>query len=147
MTVRSHIVTGWWKDTGTVEAMLEANRLILEDIEPAQHGEVIDSQIDGRVIIGKGAIVQNSSIRGPAIIGEGCVISNSYIGPFSAIDKNTKIQDSEIEHSIVLQDCQIVGVKRMDGCLIGRGANVKQGLQKPACLRLVLGDSSEVTLP
>ncbi len=147
MTVRSHIVTGWWKDTGTVEAMLEANRLILEDIEPAQHGEVLDSQIDGRVIIGKGAIVQNSSIRGPAIIGEGCLISNSYIGPFSAIDNNTRIQDSEIEHSIVLQDCQIIGVKRMDGCLIGRGANVKQGLQKPACLRLVLGDSSEVTLP
>jgi glucose-1-phosphate thymidylyltransferase len=140
-------VTGWWKDTGTVEAMLEANRLILEDVEPAQNGIVSNSQIDGRVSIGKGAQVNNSSIRGPAIIGEGCDISNSYIGPFTAIDRNTKIHDSEIEHSIVLQDCDIVGVTRMDGCLIGRGAKVKQGLQKPACLRLVLGDSSEVTLP
>jgi glucose-1-phosphate thymidylyltransferase len=147
MTVRSHIVTGWWKDTGTVEAMLDANRLILEDIEPAQHGEVSESQIEGRVIIGKGAVIKNSKVRGPAIIGEGCLVTNSYIGPFSAIDKFTSIQDSEIENSIVLQDCQIIGVTRMDGCLIGRGASVKQGMQKPACLRLVLGDSSEVTLP
>ena len=147
MTVRSHIVTGWWKDTGTVEAMLEANRLILEDVEPAQNGVVSNSQLDGRVSIGKGAQINNSSIRGPAIIGEGCIISNSYIGPFTAIDRNTKIHDSEIEHSIVLQDCEISGVPRMDGCLIGRGARVKQGLQKPSSLRLVLGDSSEVTLP
>ncbi len=147
MTVRSHIVTGWWKDTGTVEAMLDANRLILEDIEPSQLGTVEDSQIDGRVSIAKGAQITNSKVRGPAIIGEGCIITNSYIGPFSAIDRNTIITDSEIEHSIVLQDCEIIGATRMDGCLIGRGAKVKQGVQKPSVLRLVLGDSSEVTLP
>lgn len=147
MTVRSHIVTGWWKDTGTVEAMLDANRLILEDVQPIQEGTVENSQIDGRVSIAKGAVIQNSSVRGPAIIGEGCVISNSYIGPFSAIDKHTTIKDSEIEHSIVLQDCEIEGVSRLDGCLIGRGAKVKKVQQKPASLRLVLGDSSEVALP
>jgi len=147
MTVRSHIVTGWWKDTGTVEAMLDANRLILEDIEPIQLGTVTNSQVDGRVSIGKGAVIKDSSVRGPAIIGEGCVITNSYIGPFSAIDKNTKVDNSEIEHSIVLQDCEIEGVSRLDGCLIGRGAKVKTVAQKPASMRLVLGDSSEVTLP
>lgn len=147
MTVRSHIVTGWWKDTGTVEAMLEANRLILEDIEPMQQGTITNSQIDGRVSIGKDAVITNSSVRGPAIIGEGCEIRDSYIGPFSAIDKNTTIINSEIEHSIVLQDCEIEGVSRLDGCLIGRSAKVKTAVQKPSCLRLVLGDSSEVTLP
>ncbi len=147
MTVRSHIVTGWWKDTGTVEAMLEANRLILEDVVTAQNGTVTDSQVDGRVSIGKGAVIQNSTVRGPAIIGDGCTIVNSYVGPFSAIDKNTKISDSELEHCIVLQDCEISGVARLDGCLIGRGAKVKRVQQKPATMRLVLGDSSEVTLP
>ena len=147
MTVRSHIVTGWWKDTGTVEAMLDANRLILEDVEIRQDGTVTNSQVDGRVSIGKGASISNSSVRGPAIIGEGCVIENSYIGPFSAIDKNSRILNSEIEHSIVLQDCEIDGVSRLDGCLIGRGAKVKKVQQKPSTLRLVLGDSSEVTLP
>lgn len=147
LTVRSHIVTGWWKDTGTVEAMLDANRLILEDVIPVQNGTVTNSQIDGRVSIGKGAIVENSSVRGPAIIGEGCVIRNSYVGPFSAIDKNTQITDSEIEHSIVLSDCEISGVSRLDGCLIGRGAKVRKSAQRPSSTRMVLGDSSEVTLP
>lgn len=147
MTVRSHIVTGWWKDTGTVEAMLDANRLILEDIEPSCLGSVEESQIDGRVIIGAGAVIRNSTVRGPAIIGENCVISNTFIGPFSAIAKNTKIENSEIEHSIVLQDCEISGVSRLDGCLIGRGAKVRKSAQRPASTRLVLGDSSEVALP
>lgn len=147
MTVRSHIVTGWWKDTGTVEAMLDANRLILEDIEPSCLGSVEESQIDGRVIIGAGAVIKNSTVRGPAIIGENCMISNTFIGPFSAIAKNTKIENSEIEHSIVLQDCEISGVSRLDGCLIGRGAKVRKSAQRPASTRLVLGDSSEVALP
>ena len=127
--------------------MLDANRLILEDVEIRQDGTVTNSQVDGRVSIGKGASISNSSVRGPAIIGEGCVIENSYIGPFSAIDKNSRILNSEIEHSIVLQDCEIDGVSRLDGCLIGRGAKVKKVQQKPSTLRLVLGDSSEVTLP
>jgi glucose-1-phosphate thymidylyltransferase len=147
MTVRSHIVTGWWKDTGTVEAMLDANRLILEDIEPSNLGSVEESQIDGRVIIGAGAVIKNSTVRGPAIIGENCVITNTFIGPFSAIAKNTKIENSEIEHSIVLSDCEISGVSRLDGCLIGRGAKVRKSAQRPASTRLVLGDSSEVALP
>lgn len=145
--VRSHIVTGWWKDTGTVEAMLDANRLILEDLQSKNEGESINSTIEGKVSIGKGAKVINSTVRGPAIIGENCIIEDSYIGPFTSLDYNTRLKSSEIEHSIVLQDCEINDIARMHGCLIGRGAKVQRGEQKPASHRLVLGDSSEVTLP
>jgi glucose-1-phosphate thymidylyltransferase len=145
--VRSHIVTGWWKDTGTVEAMLDANRLILEDIEPRQLGQVEGSQVDGRVSVGKGTIIKNSTVRGPAIIGEGCLIEGSYIGPFTSIANGTKLIQSEIEHSIVLADCEIMEIPRLSGSLIGRGAKVKKSDGTPKAVTLVLGDSSEVKFP
>lgn len=148
MTVRSHIVEGWWKDTGTVEAMLEANRLILEDITPENEG-LCEGKcvIEGRVKIGKGSRVINSVVRGPAIIGENCVIEDSFVGPFTAIDSNTILKHSEIEYSIVLADCVIEDLPaRLEGSLIGRGARVGNSTGRPKTLRLVLGDSSAVTL-
>ncbi|MCE9560105.1 MAG: glucose-1-phosphate thymidylyltransferase [Armatimonadetes bacterium] len=146
--VLPHIVTGWWKDTGTVEAMLEANRLILEDLERNILGDVSESKIEGRVRIEKGARVDGCVIRGPVIIAEGCNLQNSYIGPFSSIDKNSVIHGSEIEHSIVLADCKIENVgTRISSSLLGRGSHVKQGEAMPKSLSLVLGDSSQVELP
>lgn len=148
LQVRSHIVEGWWKDTGTVEAMLDANRLILEDIEPRNDGEVIDSKIEGRVAIGKGTKIVGSTIRGPAVIGAGCLIENSFIGPFSAIDSNTEIKNTEIEYSIVLADCRLDRVPgRIEGSLIGRGVTVSCCEKMPRTLKLVLGDSSAAILP
>lgn len=149
LTVRSHIVEGWWKDTGTVEAMLDANRLILEDLEPSNEGAVdATSRLEGRVKIGKGSRILNSIVRGPAIIGEGCLIENSFIGPFSAIDSGTSIIGSEIEYSIVLADCRIENAPaRIESSLIGRGAAVSRSTSGPKTLRLVLGDSSAVSLP
>jgi glucose-1-phosphate thymidylyltransferase len=147
MTVRSHIVTGWWKDTGTVEAMLDANRLILEDIEASNKGSIKDSTVEGRVSVAEGAVIINSTVRGPAIIGRGCVIENTYIGPFTSIDSGTKVINSEIDHSILLSDCEIVGIERMHASLIGRGAKVKRSDQKPASNRFVLGECSDVSLP
>ncbi|HOM73125.1 MAG TPA: glucose-1-phosphate thymidylyltransferase, partial [Armatimonadota bacterium] len=104
-TVHWHLVSGWWKDTGKLEDMLEANRLVLETIERRIDGEVDESsQIDGRVVVEKGTQVVNSVIRGPAIVGEGCKIENSYIGPFTSIYNRVKITSSEVEHSIILED-------------------------------------------
>ena len=51
LRVEPHIVRGWWKDTGRLDDILEANRLILEDLEPRVEGELIDAQIEGRVVI------------------------------------------------------------------------------------------------
>jgi glucose-1-phosphate thymidylyltransferase len=148
MTVRSHIIDGWWKDTGTVEAMLEANRLILETIEHSLPLETEGAcRIEGRVNIGKGTRLVNSTVRGPAIIGENCVIEDAFIGPFTAIDSNTKLRCSEIENSIVLADCVIDNVgTRIESSLIGRGVIVDKSAGRPRTLQLVLGDSSSVTL-
>lgn len=148
-TVMSHIVEGWWKDTGTVEAMLQANRLILEDLEPGQAGEVDgESILEGRVRIGKGSRIRNSRIRGPVIIGDNCTIEDAFVGPFTAIDDRTKLSRSEIEYSIVLSDCEISDVpERIDRSLIGRGVRVDHTAARPQSLQLVLGDSSSITLP
>jgi glucose-1-phosphate thymidylyltransferase len=148
MQVRSHIVTGWWKDTGTVEAMLDANRLILEDVEVKNEGaEEGKCRIEGRVCIGKGTRIINSTVRGPAIIGENCVIEDAFVGPFTSIDSGTKLLRSEIEHSIVLSDCTISDVPdRIEGSLIGRGVSVQRSDTRPRSVRLVLGDSSSVVL-
>ena len=147
LEVRSHIVTGWWKDTGTVEAMLDANRLILEDLVPKNDGECINSKIEGRVVISSGARIVNSVVRGPAIIGEGVVLENAYVGPFTAIDRNSKIIRSEVEHSILLSDCWIQDISvRIHGSLLGRGVKVIRNETLPRNHRLTLGDGSEVAL-
>ena len=149
LEVRSHIVEGWWKDTGTVDAMLEANRLILEDVEPCVWGELDDvSRVEGRVQIGKGTVVRNSIVRGPTVIGAGCVIEDSYVGPFTALADNTRLISTEIENSIVMDDCLIEDApSRLESCLIGRGATIKRQKGMPRSMQLVLGDSSSVVLP
>lgn len=146
--VRSHIVTGYWKDTGTVEAMLDANRLLLEDLVPRNDGACEDCRIEGRVLIEAGAILRRVTVRGPAIIGAGCVLTDAYVGPFTSIDRGSALANVEIEDSIVLADSVLENLPaRVSGSLIGRGARVRGRAVRPVALRLVLGDSSEVDLP
>ena len=146
--VRSHIVTGWWKDTGTVESMLEANRLILESMRHEVLGEVADSKVDSNVTIEKGAKVVSSEIKGPAIIGADCEIRNAYIGPFTSISSGTRVFNSEIEYSIVMENCVIQNIgTRLSKSLIGRGVSVTKDDKSPEKVCLVLGDQSSVILP
>src|SRR2546428_303059 len=105
MRVEPHIVRGWWKDTGRLEDMLEANRLILDNLIERIDGELIDSQADGRVVIEAGAVLERTTVRGPAIIGAGTRLSDCYIGPYTAIGEDCTISGAEVEHSIVLAGC------------------------------------------
>ncbi len=148
-TVRSHIVQDWWKDTGDVAAMLEANRLILEGLDRRIEGAVDSgSRIEGRVVVESGAEIVGSVIRGPAIIGPGCKIEKSYIGPFTSIDAHSIVREAEIENSILLAETSVIEVRgRISSSLIGRGAKVRQTQQVPKAIHLVLGDSSQVELP
>jgi glucose-1-phosphate thymidylyltransferase len=129
--------------------MLEANRLILEDLDPENEGETdVHSRIEGRVKIGRGSVVQNSVIRGPAVIGSNCRIVDSFVGPFTAIADNSQIQSTEIENSIVMGDCELIDApSRLANCLIGRGASIRHQKGTPKSMQLVLGDSSSVILP
>ena len=146
--VYPYIHEGWWIYTGKMEDMLEANRLILEDIEPAIEGYVDrDCRLDGRVVIQKGAEIINSVIRGPAIIGENSHVVNSYIGPFTSIYHDAHIEESEIEHSIILERSSIVGIPhRIEDSLIGRNVEIICSPIKPKAYKLVLGDHSKVGL-
>ena len=144
--VHPHLVRGWWKDTGKIEDILEANRLILESIVGKIQGKVDEaSRINGPVIIEEGVVVQNSIIRGPAIIGAETEIINSYIGPFTAIQERCRIIQTEIEHSIVLEGSEILDVgSRIDESLIGRDVKIYKCPPKPSVYRLMVGDKSEI---
>jgi glucose-1-phosphate thymidylyltransferase len=148
-TVSPHVVTGWWKDTGKLEDMLEANRLILETLERRIDGEIsASSQLDGRVVVEKGAIVEDSVIRGPVIIGAGARILRAYIGPFTSVDAGVTVRDSEIEHSILLGGCVVEDLKtRVEDSLIGRNCRIHRSPLMPRALRLMIGDNSEVGIP
>jgi len=144
--VHPHLVSGWWKDTGKIEDILEANRLILESIVGKIQGKVDKaSRINGQVIIEEGVVVQNSIIRGPAIIGPETEIIDSYIGPFTAIQERCRIIKTEIEHSIVLEGSEIRDVgSRIDESLIGRDVKIYKCPPKPSAYRLIVGDKSEI---
>jgi len=139
-------ITGWWKDTGKPTDLLEANRLILDNIVPAVHGSVDErSTMAGKVIVEKGARVVNSVIRGPAIIGENCVIEDAFVGPFTAVGNNTVIRKSEVEYSIILRDCKILNVGiRLEGSILGNDVEVVEGSGKPRVHRFMIGDQSRV---
>lgn len=144
--VRPHIVTGWWKDTGKLEDMLEANRMILDEMETRIDGKVdAESEVHFKVVIEKGARIQNSTLRGPAIIGADVQIIDSFVGPFTSIAKGSRIVGSEIEHSIVLENSSVVNIKiRIVDSLIGRNVEVSDSPLKPKAFRFILGDNSKV---
>jgi glucose-1-phosphate thymidylyltransferase len=139
-------ITGWWKDTGKPTDLLEANRLVLDNVTPAIHGEVDQkSVVAGKVIVQRGARIINSVVRGPAVIGEKCLIEDSYIGPFTSIGNNTHVRKSEVEYSIVLRDCSILDVGiRLEGSIIGNDVEIVQATGKPRVHRFMIGDQSRV---
>ena len=144
--VHPYIHRGWWIDTGEAGEMLEANDLVLDEIAPRLEGYVDrDSQVNGKVTIEKGAEIINSRIRGPAIIGEDTRIVNSYIGPFTSIYHHVLVQDSEIEHSMVLEHSEILDIPyRIEDSLIGRHSRITRSPIKPKALKMTLGDHSRV---
>jgi glucose-1-phosphate thymidylyltransferase len=146
LTVRPHVVKGWWKDTGKLEDMLEANRLILETFDQRLEGTIdAESRIEGKVVIEPGAVVERSVIRGPAIIGRGARVIHAYVGPFTAISDNVVIQDTEIENSIVLEGSSLRDLSnRVSDSLIGRNVRIYRVPVKPSAYRFMLGDNSEV---
>ncbi|MBM9621622.1 glucose-1-phosphate thymidylyltransferase [Streptomyces zhihengii] len=145
--VRSTTIAGYWKDTGNVTDMLEVNRSVLETVDCRIDGSVDESsEIIGRVCVEAGARIVNSRIVGPAVIGHSTLISGSYVGPFTSVADGCRIEDSEIEYSIVLRGASITGVRRIEASLIGRDVEVTPAPRNPSSHRLVLGDHSKVQI-
>ncbi len=146
LDVRPHIVDGWWKDTGKLEDMLEANRLILDTLDRRIEGSVdAASRIEGKVVVEPGAVIERSIIRGPVIIGARARIIHAYVGPFTSIMNDVEIRDAEIEHSIVLEGSVISDLQnRVEDSLIGKNVRIYREPVKPSAFRFMLGDNSEV---
>lgn len=136
-------VAGWWKDTGRPHDLLEANRLLLERLEPCVLGEVTDSRVCGRVVVGPGARVRGSVIMGPVTIAAGAEIENAYIGPFTSVGRGSVIRNAEVEYSVIDEEAEIRDMSvRLQECLIGLGARVIGHGEVPRVHRLVLSDTS-----
>jgi glucose-1-phosphate thymidylyltransferase len=143
--VEPHIVRGWWKDTGRLDDMLAANRLILDRIEPRVDGELIEAQCDGRVVVEPGARLERTAVRGPAIIGAGALLTDCYIGPYTAIGENCVITEAEVEHSILLAGSSVRNLEgRMESSLLGRNVKISRGVRQPRAYRFMVGDNSEI---
>jgi glucose-1-phosphate thymidylyltransferase len=146
--VSSEVVRGWWKDTGQLADMLEANRLVLEELETRLEGECDEaSRVEGRVVLEPGASLTRSVVRGPAVIGAGACIEDAYIGPYTSIGEDVHVRRSEVEHSIVLAGSVVEDLgTRMEASLLGRNVKLTRSVGVPKTLRLLVGDNSEIEI-
>jgi glucose-1-phosphate thymidylyltransferase len=146
--VESHTVAGWWKDTGQLADMLEANRLVLEDLERSINGEIVDSKVEGRVVVDEGARLERAVVRGPAIIGAGAQISDAYVGPYTSIGGDVTVARCEVEHSILLSGAHVSDLSaRLEASLLGRDVKLTGSDGLPKTLRMIVGDRSEIEIP
>jgi glucose-1-phosphate thymidylyltransferase len=140
-------VSGWWKDTGNPEDILDANRLVLSRLEPRQLGTVENSRIVGQVVVEEGAVIKNSTVIGPAIIGSGAVLEDAYVGPFTSIGPGVKIKNAELEYAVVEQDTVIDSVAvRIQSSLIGASVEIRGRKERPSTHQLILGDRSKAQI-
>ncbi|MCJ7521546.1 MAG: sugar phosphate nucleotidyltransferase, partial [Dehalococcoidia bacterium] len=146
--IRSHILTGWWLDTGKKDDLLEANRVVLDSLLKRDVKGEIDpeSKIVGRVEIKEGTSVENSTVRGPVSIAEGCQIRNSFIGPFTSIGAHTTVEDSSIGHSVILENSRIHRIERLEDSLIGTGVELKKADERFKAVKLFVGCDSSLEL-
>jgi len=145
LRVEPHIVRGWWKDTGRLDDMLEANRLILDNLETRVEGELVESHADGRVVVEPGAKLERSTVRGPAVIGAGAHLIDAYVGPYTAVGEACVIRNAEVEHSILLAGASVQDLDgRMESSLLGRNVAVRRDGRSPRAYRFMVGDNSEI---
>ncbi|MGD0476656.1 MAG: glucose-1-phosphate thymidylyltransferase [Nitrososphaerales archaeon] len=146
--VEIEYVKGWWKDTGKPEDLLEANQLVLADIQSDVQGELsVETSLTGNLSMGMGSkTVGPVKIRGPAIIGTNCLIGpDVFIGPYTSIGDGCILRNVEIENSIIMKECQIESGRRIVDSLIGSNSTIADGEKRvPRGYRLVLGERSFV---
>lgn len=148
-TVTAAKVSGWWKDTGLAKDIIEANALILDEIEPdTSRADIAETaNVKGRVRLGKGTRVLGSTvIKGPVLVGENCTLQDAYLGPYTTLGAGTTVIGSEVEDSVVLEGARLENAGRVVESLIGRGVVLRRNETNVKGTRLVIGDNSEVDL-
>jgi glucose-1-phosphate thymidylyltransferase len=145
LRVEPHRVTGWWKDTGKLEDMLEANRLILSTLSGDVRGTVVETTVEGAVDVAEGSVLTRCTVRGPVVIGADCRLTDAYIGPYTSLSDGVVVEHAEIEHSIVLDHSRICHLgARMTDSLIGKDVVIERSEAKPVAYRFMIGDASQI---
>lgn len=138
-------ITGWWKDTGKPSDLLEANRLVLDNIDDNRNSDIINTQIVGKVSIAKNVKITNSKIEGPVIINEDSIIENAHISPHTAIGKRCEIINSKVGFSIIMSESKIRNVKdKITNSLLGTDVRIIGNHRYYSAHRFILGDQSRV---
>ncbi len=147
-TVHSHILQGWWLDTGKKDNLLEANRAVLDQFLKREIRGRVDSKssIVGRVEIRDGAVIEDSTIRGPVSIAENCLVKHSFIGPFTSIGEGTIVKASSVDHSVILENCRIYSVEHLADSLIGNGVELIKREHDFKTISLFVGDDARIEL-
>jgi glucose-1-phosphate thymidylyltransferase len=147
LEVRASLVSGWWLDTGKKDELLDANRIVLGELERRIAGDVDDeSDLTGAVVIEPGASVRGSVIRGPVIVGSGTHVVDTYIGPFTSVGPGCRLERTEVEYSVLLEGCTVTDIPRIEGSLLGREVTITPAGRRPAAFRFMLGDHSQVEI-
>ena len=148
--IDSHVVEGWWKDTGKPEDILDANRLVLEGTQGNREG-TIESEADvrGNIELAETATIRDGAVvRGPVSIGPRTTIeADTYVGPYTAIGEDTRLEAVHIESSVVIGESEITADGRIVDSLLGRGATIESADDLlPEGRRLVVGENSQLKL-
>jgi glucose-1-phosphate thymidylyltransferase len=146
--LETRIVSGSWKYSGAVDGLLEANRMVLDELQTDVAGcDLSEARIEGRVRIHPTAIVERSTVRGPAVIGPRAILQDAFVGPYSSVGAGVRLEGAELEHSIVLDNAVIRHIgPRLEDSLVGNGATVTRDFAFPSGLRLRVGSRAEVLL-
>ncbi|HHU50898.1 MAG TPA: glucose-1-phosphate thymidylyltransferase [Firmicutes bacterium] len=149
-TVGYRRLKGWWKDTGSPEELLSAQKLLLRQEKKEIRGELFRSHITGRIQLGANSIVENSRLKGPVCIGADCRIKDAVLGPFLSVGDRVEIDRAEVKKSILLPGCRVENLSLTDSIL---GERSRASAPRPASPeapgfphRLLLGDDSSVEL-
>jgi len=145
-SVRAEMVTGWWKDTGLPEDLLEANEMMLSLLATRIDGEVDEASVlTGEVVVEAGAKVVRSQIRGPVIIGADSVVEDAIIGPNVSLYTACEVRECEILDSLIMENCELTGIHRLRNSILGKGVQVSRNNGGDAAdLRLVVGDQGQI---
>lgn len=144
-----HEVTGWWKDTGRPEDILEANRLVLDDLKASPKGKIEPgAKISGNVQIGRDArVLEGAVVIGPTIIGDSSEISNgARIGPYVSIGNHVTIRRAELENSMIFDGTLIDCPDRIVNSIIGKNSNIVSAKRQSEGRTFVVGENTSVNL-
>jgi glucose-1-phosphate thymidylyltransferase len=149
-TIDSHVVDGWWKDTGKPQDILDANHLVLDGIEPTTAGKVAGgAEVTGRVDVAEDAVIETDAVvKGPVSIGSGVTVgAGTYVGPYTSLGENSTVANVHIENSVVVGESNITTSGKIVDSLIGRGTTIgsSEGLL-PEGRRLIIGENSNLRI-